>query len=120
MITYEKYAEFRDKKGMKDADVARSAKIPPSTFTEWKKGEYTPKFDKMCKIAEALGMFYMELVDGEGRNSSENPLLPQDKDRFIEAPNNLKQSELIELYEKADPKVQDAVLMLLKSVQQDP
>ena len=81
MITYEKYAEIRNSKGMRDADVARAAKIPPSTFTEWKKGEYTPKFDKMCKIADALGMIYMELINEEGEG------LPQDADYLVEKPN---------------------------------
>ena len=110
MITYEKYAEIRNSKGMKDADVARAAKIPPSTFTEWKKGGYTPKFDKMCKIAEALGMWYLEFVGEDG---------PKDMDRFVEMPASIKQTEFIELYESADPEIQQAVLTLLKSSKRD-
>lgn len=66
MITYEKYAEIRDSKGLKDIDVARKAGIQPSTFSEWKKGKCTPKFDKMSKIAEALGLLYFEFVEPEG------------------------------------------------------
>ena len=80
MITYEKYCEIRDSKGMRDIDVARKAGIQPSTFSEWKKGKCTPKFEKMSKIAAALDMIYMELVNEEGES------LPQDMDYLVEKP----------------------------------
>lgn len=62
MITYERYEEIRNSKGLKNADVARLAKIPPSTFTDWKQGKSTPKYEKMSRIAEILGVTveYME------------------------------------------------------------
>jgi transcriptional regulator with XRE-family HTH domain len=34
------------------AKVAAETGITPSTFTEWKKGTYTPKLDKLQKIAD--------------------------------------------------------------------
>ena len=116
MITYEKYAEIRNSKGLRDADVARAAKIPPSTFTEWKKGEYTPKFDKMCKIADALGMLYLELVDADGNS------LSQDKDQLIDKPANpdeQKAMELYRLYQNLTPENRIAFETLLKNLQSD-
>ena len=55
MITYVDYAKLRDEKGLRDSDVARLAKIPPSTFTDWKKETSSPKMPKLEKIAVALG-----------------------------------------------------------------
>lgn len=73
MITYDKYCEIRDSKGLKDGDVARKAGIQPSTFSEWKKGKCTPKYEKMSKIAEALDMDYAIFVGPVGKFSSLNP-----------------------------------------------
>lgn len=73
MITYDKYCEIRDSKGLKDGDVARKAGIQPSTFSEWKKGKCTPKYEKMSKIAEALDMDYFAFVGPVGKYSSLNP-----------------------------------------------
>ena len=53
---YAIYAKLRDEKGIRDIDVARATDIPPSTFTEWKKGTYQPKVDKLLKIANFLGV----------------------------------------------------------------
>ena len=36
--------------------VAKSTGIPASTFTEWKKGTYAPKVDKLQKIADYFGV----------------------------------------------------------------
>ena len=76
MITYEKYAEFRNAKGYKDSDICRMTGIPQSTFSEWKNGKYTPKYDKMSKIAEALEMSYNDFVGIYGKFSALNEQLP--------------------------------------------
>lgn len=53
---YAKYAELRDKKGVRDADVARAINVNQSTLTDWKNGLYTPKVDKMIKLADYFGV----------------------------------------------------------------
>lgn len=59
MITYDEYVHFRDRKGFKDSDVARLAGIPQATLSEWKRGRYTPKYEKMTKIEQVLGIVYL-------------------------------------------------------------
>lgn len=59
MLTYEEYAKIRDSKGMRDSDVSRLAGVNPTTFSEWKKGKATPKYEKMTKIERALGIVYL-------------------------------------------------------------
>lgn len=61
---YAKYAELRDKKGVKDADVARATNIFPSTLTDWKQGKSAPKVEKLLKIADFFGVTLDELVRG--------------------------------------------------------
>ena len=63
MITYAEYVHFRDRKGFKDSDVARLAGISPATLSEWKRGGYTPKYEKIAKIEQVLGIIPMYAED---------------------------------------------------------
>lgn len=38
--------------GLSDYAVGRQCGIAPSTFTDWKRGKYTPKADKLTRLAE--------------------------------------------------------------------
>lgn len=49
---YEKYARLRDEAGITDYEVSKKTGIPTSTLTNWKYGRYTPKADKIKKIAD--------------------------------------------------------------------
>ena len=53
---YERYAIARDRKGLKDYAVAKETGISPGTLSDWKKGMYEPKIDKLEKIAILLGV----------------------------------------------------------------
>ena len=53
---YETYARLRDSKGLKDSDVSKCTGIGQGVFSDWKKGRYTPKTDKLQKIADCLGV----------------------------------------------------------------
>ena len=111
MISYEDYTRYRDAAKMRDGDVAKAAKIPPSTFTDWKKGKSTPKSDKMNKIANVLGISPSVLMGFD---------VPMDediaKDALIQAyVQNAENKEFIELFQSADPEIRQAVLLFLKS-----
>lgn len=53
---YEKYQKIRDEKKLKDRNVAVATGIDPATFSHWKKGLYTPRSDKLNKIAQFLNV----------------------------------------------------------------
>lgn len=115
--TYERYVNIRNSKHLKDSDVAKSAGIPQSTFSDWKKGKSMPKVDKMLKIAEALGVEYQELVGTYGKFSRLNPdrlerisIAAKEKDFY---------QELIDLYKNATPDAQKSVITLLKNSQKE-
>ena len=59
---YAKYVELRNKKGVRDADVAKATGIPQSTFTDWKNEKSAPKLEKLIKIADFLGVTLDEFV----------------------------------------------------------
>lgn len=117
MITYEKYASIRDLKHMKDADVAKSAGIPQSTFSDWKKGKSIPKIDKLIKISNALGIGYNELVGAHGLHSSLNPNRPVKIS--VEAKYETQAQELVDLFKNATPDAQTSVMTLLKNSQKE-
>lgn len=54
-ILYKKYAELRDKTGVTDYEVGKRTGIATSTLSNWKAGRYTPKTDKLKKIADFFG-----------------------------------------------------------------
>ena len=60
----EKVSNYISAKGLKDSDVAKKGNIPPSTFTDWKKGKSSPKYEKLTRIANALGCSVTELGAG--------------------------------------------------------
>lgn len=53
---YELFLELLSKTGKKTAEVARETGISPSVFSDWKKGSYVPKMDKLKKIADYFGI----------------------------------------------------------------
>ena len=53
---YSVFERLLKEKGLKVSDVSRATGIGASTFTEWKKGLYTPKHDKLQKISDFLGV----------------------------------------------------------------
>jgi len=56
--------------GLKIADVSRETGIPYSTFTDWKAGRYTPKIDKLQKIADFFHITVTELTGVQTISSS--------------------------------------------------
>lgn len=50
-MEYEKFEALLKKFNVKPADVAKATEIPPSTFSDWKKGKSKPKLEKLQKIA---------------------------------------------------------------------
>lgn len=60
---YAKYAELRDKAEKSDFEIARESGISPSTLSDWKAGRYTPKVNKLMKIAAVLGVNVEELLE---------------------------------------------------------
>ena len=64
MPGYEYFAAVLSSKGLKASDVSKATGIRSGVFSDWKAGRYTPKADKMQKIADFLGVNVNDLMDG--------------------------------------------------------
>ena len=62
---YEIFADLLAKKGVRVADVAKATGIRTGVFSDWKKGRYTPKQDKLKLIADYFGVSVDYLMGAE-------------------------------------------------------
>ena len=62
---YEKYAKLRDAKGLTDYKVSQETGVSTATLSSWKNGVYTPKVDKLIKIANFLEVPIQAIVETE-------------------------------------------------------
>lgn len=65
MTSYELFEKLLNERGVKAADVHRGTGIATSTLTEWKKGKYEPKTDKLQKIADYFNVPLTYFTEGE-------------------------------------------------------
>lgn len=63
---YANYAALRDERHMTDYQVAKETGIGPATLYEWKSGLYTPKVDKLAKIAKLFNVPLEALLEDQG------------------------------------------------------
>ena len=60
---YEAYEKAIKEKGLTSYRVSKDTGIAPTSFYAWANGEYTPKIDKLMKIAEYLGIDVAQLLE---------------------------------------------------------
>lgn len=53
---YSKFEELLNANGKTAYQVSKDTGVATATLTEWKKGTYTPKTDKLLKLAEYFGV----------------------------------------------------------------
>lgn len=63
---YSKFEELLQKNQQTTYQVAKATGISSVTFTDWKKGRYTPKVDKLLKIAQYFGVTVEYFLDEGG------------------------------------------------------
>lgn len=95
---YEVLERLMKEKGVKASEVAKETGIPSSVFTDWKKGRYTPKADKLYVLARYFGVpmeAFFEGLDIEAEETNTYPRrelsdsndfvvkLLQDKDLYL-------------------------------------
>lgn len=62
---YENFQKLCESRGIKPSAVSRETGISTATLTSWKQGKYTPKQDKLQKIADFFGVTLEMLMTGE-------------------------------------------------------
>ena len=105
--TYERFSYLIKEKGLKVADICKMAGVSSATMTDWKKGRYKPKADKIKKIADALHVSVDYLLTG---SEKEKPGIILDAE----------QEKVLEMFRNATPEVRQIVLAVLKTGTQQP
>ena len=67
---YEIFEKLCEEKGVTPYRVCKETGITTATISNWKAGRYTPKQDKLQKIAEFLGVTIEYLMTGESPNTA--------------------------------------------------
>ena len=53
---YQKYEQLRNERGVTDYEVSKKTGVSTATLSEWKKGTYQPKIEKIALIARYFGV----------------------------------------------------------------
>lgn len=80
---YEIFERLLNERGITAYKVAQETGVTTATLSSWKKGRYTPKREKLQKIADYLGVTVDYLMTGE-ENVGETPELSARNERDIE------------------------------------
>jgi len=82
-VSYERYRELRDSRGLKDADIAKETGITKSTFSDWKHGRYIPKQPKLQKIADLLGVSPDYFTTGREMSEDKGIILTAEEKKLL-------------------------------------
>lgn len=66
---YSDFERLLHERGLRASDVSKATGVSYSTFTDWKAGRYTPKYEKMKKIADFFGV-PVEILSGDESQKS--------------------------------------------------
>jgi len=69
---YEIFEKLCDKRGVTPYKVCKATGLTTSTISNWKAGRYTPKQDKMQKIADYFNVSIEYLTTGEEKEGGED------------------------------------------------
>lgn len=80
---YEIFEKLCNEKGVTPYRVCKETGITTATISNWKAGRYTPKQDKMQKIAEFLGVTIEYLMTGKKKEENSDAELSARDERDI-------------------------------------
>ena len=120
----EKLSRVMSEKGISAADIERRTGISRGTVHHYLHGDYSPKNDKLEKLASALGVSVSYLA---GYTDDPNPTGDPGLDSFLDTFNRMTQPgsfgtvsvsadelKLILAFREADPDIQKAICLMLK------
>ena len=80
---YEIFEQLLKQHGVTAYRVAKDTGVTTATLTSWKQGKYTPKPEKMQKIADYFGVSLSYLMTGKEDPSKKEPQLKPKDERDI-------------------------------------
>lgn len=80
---YEVFERLLQQHGVTAYRVAKETGVTTATLTNWKNGKYTPKQDKLQKIADYFGVPLSYILTGEMKESVQETILTPKDERDI-------------------------------------
>ena len=115
---YEIFEKLLNEHGVTAYRVAKETGVTTATLTSWKQGKYTPKPEKMQKIADYFGVSLTYLMTGKDETEKEPRLKPKDekdiKDILANTEQLLKQDGLMFDGDPASPEAIDSILSAMQ------
>lgn len=116
---YEIFEQLLKQHGVTAYRVAKDTGVTTATLTSWKQGKYTPKPEKMQKIADYFGVSLSYLMTGKEDPSDKEPQLKPKDERDIK--NILANTEQLlkqdGLMFDGDPASPEAIESILSAMQ---
>ena len=112
-MSYETFKLLCERQNVTPAAVSRATGIATSTLTEWKKGRYAPKTDKLQKIADYFGVSLEYLMTGEEPGYYVNPEAARRAQIMYQRP---ELALLFEAAEDAPPEDIELAYQMLKAL----
>lgn len=115
---YEIFEKLLQEHGVTAYRVAKETGVTTATLTSWKQGKYTPKPEKMQKIADYFGVSLAYLMTGKEEIEKEPKLKPKDEKDIKEILANteqlLKQDGLMFDGDPASPEAIESILSAMQ------
>ena len=115
---YEIFEKLLKEHGITAYRVSKETGVTTATLTSWKQGKYTPKPEKMQKIADYFGVSLSYLMTGKEDSEKEPQLKPKDKKDIREilasTEELLKQDGLMFDGDPASPEAIDSILSAMQ------
>lgn len=116
---YEIFEQLLKQHGITAYRVAKDTGVTTATLTSWKQGKYTPKPEKMQKIADYFGVSLSYLMTGkEDEPEMESQLKPKDERDIKNILENteqlLKQDGLMFDGSPASPEAIDSIISAMR------
>ncbi len=115
---YEIFEKLLKEHGVTAYRVAKETGVTTATLTSWKQGKYTPKPEKMQKIADYFGVSLAYLMTGKEETEKEPKLKPKDQKDIKEILANteqlLKQDGLMFDGDPASPEAIESILSAMQ------
>ncbi|BCZ26409.1 hypothetical protein EUBC25_04960 [Claveliimonas bilis] len=115
---YEIFEKLLKEHGVTAYRVAKETGVTTATLTSWKQGKYTPKPEKMQKIADYFGVSLTYLMTGKEETEKEPKLKPKDQKDIKEILANteqlLKQDGLMFDGDPASPEAIESILSAMQ------
>lgn len=115
---YEIFEKLLKEHGVTAYRVAKETGVTTATLTSWKQGKYTPKPEKMQKIADYFGVSLTYLMTGKEETKKDPKLKPKDQKDIKEILANteqlLKQDGLMFDGDPASPEAIESILSAMQ------